>query len=332
MPSVAAALTLAAVFGCRVEDFFGGAAADGDTETWAWPPTREPCRFWQARVADRVLLFPVEPTVAGVVRHDGIFQNGAAKLSGDVAPENTLVMASCDPAAGLLANELACAASVRLLVLHRSSSQALDLLRQGLVDVAGIHLATATNEKGNAWAAKAILGTGYSLLELACWQEGLALGSGVAAGSVQALVRSRLRWIGREPGSGARQCQDDLLQGRPQPRRLAQDHRGVAEAIRCGWADVGVCVRLVCKEAGLQFVNCGRRPTTFASPAGWNMILVSKPCSRLCLAAISTMAIRTAGIRCPLWGRNRPNRVNMRDMPSPRQYLIRCWRPSAETT
>ncbi len=62
-------------------------------------------------------------------------------------------------------------------------------------------------------------------------------------------------WIGREVGSGARQCQDALLRDRPPPRKLAKDHRGVAEAIRCGWADVGVCVRLVCEEAGLTFIK-----------------------------------------------------------------------------
>ena len=32
-------------------------------------------------------------------------------------------------------------------------------------------------------------------------------------------------------------------------------HRGVAAAIRCGWADVGVCIRLVCEEAGLSFIK-----------------------------------------------------------------------------
>ena len=61
-------------------------------------------------------------------------------------------------------------------------------------------------------------------------------------------------WIGREPGSGARQCLDELLDNRPAPRRLARDHRGVAEAIRCGWADAGVCLRLVADEAGLRFL------------------------------------------------------------------------------
>jgi molybdate-binding protein len=28
----------------------------------------------------------------------------------------------------------------------------------------------------------------------------------------------------------------------------------VVEAIRCGWADIGVCVRLASEEAGLQFL------------------------------------------------------------------------------
>ena len=63
-----------------------------------------------------------------------------------------------------------------------------------------------------------------------------------------------LRWIGRENGSGARQCLDELLGSRrPAPRCLASNHRGVAEAVRSGWADAGVCLRLVSEEAGLDF-------------------------------------------------------------------------------
>ncbi len=33
----------------------------------------------------------------------------------------------------------------------------------------------------------------------------------------------------------------------------AHEHRGVVEAIRSGWADVGVCPRLVSEEIGLRF-------------------------------------------------------------------------------
>ena len=255
VPSVAAALALASALECRVEDLFGPDSSEKETLTWAWPPTQDPCRFWIAEVGRRQVHIPVEATVAGVVPHDGVFQNGVAKRSGDSWPENTLVMASCDPAASLLANEYARIRGFRLLVLHRSSSQALDLLRRGFVDIAGLHLASAKNEEGNATAAKAALGTGYSLLKLATWQEGLALGPGVSASSAQALVRTRVRWVGREAGSGARQCQDELLQNKIQPRHVATDHRGVAEAVRCGWADAGVCVRLACEEAGLRFIK-----------------------------------------------------------------------------
>ena len=255
VPSVAAALALAAVLECRVEDLFGAASAERDAKHWAWPPNQEPCRFWHAQIAGRHVVFPVETTGAGVPPHDGIFQNGEWNLSGDVLPENTLVMASCDPASGSLAHEFARSSGFRLLVLQRSSSRALEMLRRGFVHVAGLHLATTKNEAGNATAVKSALGVGYSLLKIATWQEGLALGSDLAASSVQALLRSRVRWVGREPGSGARQCQDELLHDRPQPRRWAKDHRGVAEAIQCGWADVGVCVRLSCEEAGLKFIK-----------------------------------------------------------------------------
>jgi putative molybdopterin biosynthesis protein len=47
---------------------------------------------------------------------------------------------------------------------------------------------------------------------------------------------------------------DELLSHRRPPRHIAYGHRGVAEAIRCGWADIGVCLRLVGEETGLDFL------------------------------------------------------------------------------
>ena len=238
-----------------MEDLFGAASSDNESLTWAWQPNQTPCRYWLTEIGGRRVLFPAEATAAGVIPHDGVFQNGVCHRSGDGLPENTLVMASCDPAAGLLVNEFARASGYRLLVLHRSSTEALDLLRRNLVHVAGVHLAAANHEEGNVKAAKAVLGDGYALLRIATWQEGLAVGPGLATPSIEGLLRSRVRWVGREPGSGARQCQDELLTHRRQPRRLAKDHRGVAAAIQGGWADVGVCVRLACDEAGLRFIR-----------------------------------------------------------------------------
>lgn len=252
VPSVATALSLAATFGCRVEDLFGPAPPTENKE-WAWSPPGD-CRFWHARVGQRLLHFPVEPSVA-VWPHDGVFRGGVWQAGNDVLPEQTLVMASCDPAAGLLAHAFARTSPFRLLVLPRSSRQALELLRLGVVHLAGVHLATPDLEQGNIDAVRTMLGSGYSLIRMARWQEGIAVGPGIAVSSVKGLLQARLRWVGREPGSGARACQDELLYDQAPPRRLARDHQGVAEAIRCGWAEAGVCVRLTSDEAGLTFIS-----------------------------------------------------------------------------
>jgi molybdate-binding protein len=164
-------------------------------------------------------------------------------------------MASCDPAAALLAAELASRTPYRLLVLPRSSSQALRLVGRKLVHVGGVHLARAGQKTGNAAAVRKQLGPGYSLLTVARWQEGLAVAPGLGIKTIGGALRKKLRWVGREAGSGARACLDDLLERREKPRREARDHRGVAEAIRCGWADIGVCVRLVSEDAGLEFLS-----------------------------------------------------------------------------
>jgi molybdate-binding protein/DNA-binding XRE family transcriptional regulator len=255
VPSVAAAIALARVFDCNVEDLFGADHSQPGDESWAWLPTSDPCRFWRANVGGRVIRFPSEATVAGILAHDGVLNRGDTRIIRDSNPEKTLVMASCDPAAGLLASDYERTTGFRLLPLHRSSHEALNLLQQGLVHVAGIHLATAKSESGNAREAKAVLGKGFSLLRFATWDDGLALQPSISKSSVTAVVRANLRWIGREPGAGARQCQDEVLGNRRVPRRLAKDHRGIVEAIRGGWADVGVCLRLVSEQAGLRFIH-----------------------------------------------------------------------------
>src|SRR5262249_33223616 len=145
---------------CTVEDLFGGTGNEPSEESWAWAPATDPCRFWRARVGSRVLCYPAEATVAGLLPHDGLLKHGVENDLRDVRPEQTLVMASCDPAAGLLASEYERATGYRLLPLHRSSSASLELLRQGVVHVAGIHLATIDDEAANASAARTVLGDG----------------------------------------------------------------------------------------------------------------------------------------------------------------------------
>ncbi len=251
VPSTAAALALAEALGGRVEDLFCLAGAPGGE--WAWPPTREPCRYWRALVGARSLLYPAEPLPLGAIPHDGILHDGQCRHAPHADPARTLTMACCDPAVGLLAAEYGRQTPFRLLVFPRSSRQALNLLHQGLVHVAGLHLAKSSAPGKNAEAVREQFAQPFRLLRVADWQEGVALAPGLAVSSVKQALD--LRWVGREPGSGARQVLDDLLQGRPAPVFAARDHRGVAEVLRGGWADAGISLRLASEEAGLSFLS-----------------------------------------------------------------------------
>ncbi len=268
IPSAAAALALAAALECRVEDLFSLRRPEPKEPQWAWPPEREPCRYWVAEVGGLERYYPAEATPMGVVNHDGICQDGSCRGRGRTDPRRTLVMACCDPAVGLLAAELARTADLRLIALQRPSRLSLTLLGQGLIHAAGVHLSRADQPGGNARVVRGDLGLGYSLLRVARWQEGIAFAPGRGLASIRAAVRSDLRWVGRENGSGAQQCLDELLgRRRADPRYVASGHRGVAEAVRGGWADAGVCLRLVSEEAGLDFLGVREEAYDLCFPA-----------------------------------------------------------------
>jgi molybdate-binding protein/DNA-binding XRE family transcriptional regulator len=251
VPSTAAALSLSAALNCRVEDLFQLPDRLGVEPMWAWTSPAAKQRYWQAEVGGRTLLYPHEPTELGMIEHDGVSSSGSFQQRAASLPA-TLVMATCDPAVALLAVELAREAGIRLLAFSRSSRQALALLRQGVVHIAGLHL-SPVDKDGNAAAAKSELGRGYRLIRVAQWEEGVATTSDQSS-SIRSLVKSRIRWVGREPGSGARECLDELIGQRAAPRRTARNHRGVVEAVRSGWADAGVCLRLTAEEANLKFL------------------------------------------------------------------------------
>jgi molybdate-binding protein/transcriptional regulator with XRE-family HTH domain len=270
IPSAAAALTLAAALDCRVEDVFALRRPLPQATQWAWPPEREPCRYWTAEVGEIERFFPAAATSMGILPHDGIYRNGLFHTQSFSDPRRTLVVACCDPAVGLLAAELIRTSGVRLIALQYPSRKALALLKQGLVHAAGVHLNRADQGKGNAGAVRKQLGLGYNLVRIARWEEGIALAPGLGFASVGAAVRSKLRWVGREDGSGARQCLDEVLRGkRIVPQFMASDHRGVVEAVRSGCADAGVCLRLVSEDAGLDFLGVRDEAYDLCFPAQW---------------------------------------------------------------
>jgi molybdate-binding protein/transcriptional regulator with XRE-family HTH domain len=251
-PSVTAALALALALNCTVEELFAPQISDKPVLDWAIAPVGPQPRYWGARVGSRVLAYPVEDDSPQLDWHDGVLGGNASSPSD---AERTLVVACCDPAAGLLAAEYARQYQFRMIVLRRSSCKALELLAAGKVHVAGVHLGQAGKDSRNSLSARERLVSGYRLVRGARWEEGLAVGLRLKVPTVQSILRSKLSWVGREEGSGARLCQDEVLKGRPTPRRVAFDHRSVASAIRSGWAEVGPCVRLASEESGLRFLK-----------------------------------------------------------------------------
>lgn len=249
VPSVAAALALSEVLGCTVEELFGRGVTPAP-QVWASElPT--PDRFWSAEVGGRTVLYPATTAPLLTPLPDS---NAEENPKGARQETETLVLAGCDPAAGLLATQFAMMTGLRLLVLPRSSQQSLEMLRAGLVHLAGLHFSTPDEPDRNEQVVHSTLGAGFQLLRVARWQEGIVSLPGTNLRSVKAATRAKLTWIGREAGSGARHCLDQLLEGRPAPRHLARNHRGVAEAIQSGWGDAGVCVQLVSAEARLDFL------------------------------------------------------------------------------
>ena len=190
---------------------------------------------------------------------DGIWQDGIGHDSGATPAEKTLVLACCDPAAGLLAAEYARASGFRLLVIERGGGAALELLKRGLVHLAGVHRSTSDHPSRNAETARAQLGEGYRLIRIARWQEGLALPAGNRPHALSDIVRQCRRWALREPGSAARECLDELLAGQNASGKPVHSHLAVAEAVRAGWAGAGVCVQLTAQDAGAEFRACADR-------------------------------------------------------------------------
>lgn len=270
-------MALAEAFGCRVEEVFGRAGDASAGPEPALGDIAQQAPVWLARVGRRVLAYPVEPTAMGTIAHDVRFggpeQPDGHSMETPPAPDpsKTLVIAGCDPAVGLLARAYQAQTGYRLIPLQRSSGMALDLLRRGAVHGAGVHFPSDGGQSGNPVRVGRELGPGHRLVRVATWEDGVAIGGGRRT-SVASMLRSRVRWAPREPGSVARECLDRLLGGQAatlgRTGRVAGSHRAVAEVVRSGWAEAGVCVRLAAEEAGLQFIGVQQEDYDLCFSAG----------------------------------------------------------------
>jgi len=301
VPSVNAALALARSLDCTVEDLF----RDGTEETlsWAWGSSYDSPAYWEASFGQKILAFPVEALPYSILPPDGRFDGRSEKPGSTDISARTLIMASCDPAAGFLAEVVNSKTGVRVLPFHRSSNEALMLLKKGVVHVAGTHLREVDEPGGNASVVRELLGKGFRLLRGAVWHEGVAVRRGEGLTGIGKAALAGIRWIGRKPGSGARRCQDKVLTESNLPDRIAKNHWEVAMAVSQGWVDAGVCHRLAAEQAGLEFLQVSQEAFDLCYPACLEndprivalRKVVRSTSYRKCLAGFRGIDTRTTG-------------------------------------
>ena len=142
--------------------------------------------------------------------------------------------------------------------LPAGSSESLRALAAGHCHCAGIHFSDSTTSDKNTQHVREISSQGsYVLITLAHWEAGLLMRHEDARRitGTQALDDPRLRWIAREPGSGAQTLLSQHLPEAVNPATMtAFGHLEVAHAIARGIGDVGVATRDAALAYGLHFL------------------------------------------------------------------------------
>lgn len=222
------------------------------TEAGAWglPPT------------DAVLLAPIH----GGKRH----ANAKVRIVGTGwnSPARILI-AGCDPSASILANALQ-RHGCDLVIAYQNSSRALELLQEGLVHIAGTHLADKVGSKNSlSPITKMFPRNSVAVISYAMWQEGLVVAPGNPKKifGLSDLVRTDVQIVNREPGAGCRILLDELLQehdvaaGRVKGyERVALGQLPAARLVQSGEVDCCISTQAGAHALGLDFIPLTQKP------------------------------------------------------------------------
>jgi molybdate-binding protein len=200
----------------------------------------------------------------GPIPYDGVFDGNTCAENVEIP--DTIVIACCDPAVGILCRILQEKTGLRVLPLYRSSGQSLELLQQGKVHIAGLHFAGKNDSKSNADYVNSTIGEGYNLLHYCYWVSGVAVRQEIQINNSEELLSKKLRWLGRAEGTGARLCQDLILQGKLSPEFICKDHISMATAISQGLADAGICQSFAAAQHELNLFSVREESFDFCYP------------------------------------------------------------------
>jgi molybdate-binding protein/DNA-binding XRE family transcriptional regulator len=234
------------------------------------PVKGQPVRICQ--IGSRWVSVPVSaspyymPEADGIIKHTGR-TSGRADLvvfAKDEAAQKRIVLAGCDPAAGLLSRMVEKISGVEIVSAAASSKLALAWLSEGKVHIAGSHLEDAkTGEFNRPFIRAHFPDEDFIVVTFARWEEGLITVSGnpKRVRKIEDLARKNIKFVNREPGSGSRGLLDQLLekagidaQKVQGYERIAYGHLAAAYCVVAREADVCLATRSAARTFGLDFI------------------------------------------------------------------------------
>ena len=279
VPNTAVALKLGRVLETRVEELF---ALPGDLpapefrlEQALLLPGPEPPREGQpvelCRVDDRLMASAPSPVPWYFPASDAIVAappapRGKTRLrvfDTERQFHNRVLIAGCDPAISVLARHVL-AAGIELVLAHRNSSQALSLLKDRYVHVAGTHLRDESSGESNLPTIAGVFPRdSVAVITFAVWEEGIvtARGNPKAIHGVEDFARPGVTIANREAGAGSRKLLDAQLQHLGiAPGDVhgygaeAPGHLPAAWRVQTGEADCCISTRAAARLFGLGFL------------------------------------------------------------------------------
>lgn len=229
---------------CRVDGKLIAAAPD--TLDWSLPP------------ADAVLLSKPKGGKTGPVK--------VQPFHGNIDLSKRLLVVGCDPGISVLARHVR-RAGVELVVLNRNSTEALDLLKQGLVHIAGTHLSDGDAGDNLGPIKRLFDRRSVAVIGFSNWEEGIvvARGNPKAIHAVADFARKGIRIVNREPGAVVRIMLDrELGKAGIAPTavqgytNLARGHLPAAMQIMNGGADGCIATKVAARVFGLDFVSLAK--------------------------------------------------------------------------
>jgi molybdate-binding protein/DNA-binding XRE family transcriptional regulator len=223
------------------------------------------------RVDRRLMACPPSPAPLYLPIADAVIAGSSAPrgkagvriFDADADFRSRLLVAGCDPGISILARHVQ-SAGVELVLAHRNSSQALSLLKDGSVHIAGTHPKDEASGESNVPAiARLFPKNSVAVIAFAVWEEGILAADGNPKNirGIKDLARRDVTIVNREEGAGSRALLDSHLRRLRIPTarvrgydRLASGHLPAAWKVQSGAADACLATRAAARVFGLHFI------------------------------------------------------------------------------